>query len=753
MGLNKVENKFCDALTGVSYTITPPTIDIIHKDDNSVEVTFNSTSKMSPPLVMEKYIVDWGDGNVSEECVGSVKTHTYTITGILPTLTVYAIDSVGNRSPETTAVINPTWRSRCDLPVLSVASLTMNEESTYTINIDNFNADYVYEMEVGTHFTASKVYNTINITSISIPNNVLEVFKIRAIRDGMDASNWVEINIHINKLGTVKPTVNVSNISVNENDSTTVTITNYDSNFTYELVNGSDFTTIRNNEVITVNTGEVPVDISEILRIRSTEVDRESSEYTNITINIVNVPVIDGQQLVYDSTNMTEFTTLTNASVINGELVATSNNAVAVSNIVTQEVGETDFVAISNIAMKNKYNNILSEGNSNNLQIDGISLVEEDTILVENKELSLSGKLTTTNIIPTAVKDGSFALSNIVPMNGTGWLIKHVEYINDGYSALVLESKYVNDEGYGQIIKYDLSNKFDLTSRTIGDLVVAELRYCSSFAMTDNGLLLLNWSNNQFVVYNYNFDNTNATYVGYHYLHYDSTTENINIDSNVNFNHDGSRLYFENGYGLWHQYLLTTPYSISTAIYEGIANLLYSPVDFCFNNDYTRCYFLRQSQNQSGSVCEIGIESDDLVNSTMIDLNSSKKTNSSYNKQINLVDDFILVTDLGLLDWKPSQCRLAGSFIHDEHQEIDITSLNFTTTPIFAYKKPNENKLYFNDSLVSEDSNTIIYVESTKTVEETINFTNLDLDPIRTLRTKIQLTNKDDKFIELTATI
>lgn len=174
---------------------------------------------------------------------------------------------------------------------------------------------------------------------------------------GRSNAGWTVITSGGNGLSA--PTIS-GNTSGNEKTTETLTITNYNADFTYVVtVSGGSFT--KTGDSISWTLPSVTVNTSYNMTVQSTLVGFDSSSVTSYPMLVIDVLQVDDQALVYDSTTMTEFTTLTNTALTdtNTTLSAILNNPhEAVSNVINQDAGDTDFKGLNTIVSKLEFPNI-----------------------------------------------------------------------------------------------------------------------------------------------------------------------------------------------------------------------------------------------------------------------------------------------------------------------------------------------------------------------------------------------------------
>jgi len=125
--------------------------------------------------------------------------------------------------------------------------------------------------------------------------------------------------------------------TANENTDVAVTIDNYSSTLTY-VVTVSGGTFVRSGATITWTLPEVTVDTLNTISVTAENVGISTvSSATVHSVNVLNIPTIADQALVYDSTSMTEFTSLANTTA------TTTLDAVAIdtTNIISGHTPNT----------------------------------------------------------------------------------------------------------------------------------------------------------------------------------------------------------------------------------------------------------------------------------------------------------------------------------------------------------------------------------------------------------------------------
>jgi len=142
---------------------------------------------------------------------------------------------------------------------------------------------------------------------------------------------------------------------VNEKKSIDLTITNYSSTATYVI--SSEFgSTTRTDGVITYTANDITDDVNHNgkVEVSAQETNELVSDKATQLITVQYVPYVNDQQLVYDASSMTEFTTLTNMKLADSDtkLLSTAYNGEAISNVIDQDAGDTDFVGCKDITSK-----------------------------------------------------------------------------------------------------------------------------------------------------------------------------------------------------------------------------------------------------------------------------------------------------------------------------------------------------------------------------------------------------------------
>lgn len=129
-----------------------------------------------------------------------------------------------------------------------------------------------------------------------------------------------------------------------EGEDVDIIITNYDPNVTYSIsVSGGSYT--RSGDTITWTLPMVSSDTNGTIEVYASKPDYWDSETGSHNLTVRNIPVVDDQTLLYEGSTMTsnEFPDTTNIDLTNNTLLATDDNAYAVSEKTSQDAGDNDW--------------------------------------------------------------------------------------------------------------------------------------------------------------------------------------------------------------------------------------------------------------------------------------------------------------------------------------------------------------------------------------------------------------------------
>jgi len=228
-------------------------------------------------------------------------------------------------------------------------------------------------------------------------------------------ANWVASSSG----ATLAPTLS-GVTTANENTDVVITIDNYLSTLTYvTTVSGGTF--VRSGATITLTLPAVTVDTANTISVTAENVGISTvSSATVHSVNVINIPEIADQALVYDSTSMTEFTSLANTTA------TTTLDAVAINT--TNIIG-------SSVVDSFDTNTKVVDGDT--INVDGTDMVASGVTFVSPNYSVPTTSVTAGGIPTTAYINEHRAISNQVIQGAT-----ETDWNKIGTGSTLFEGKF-----------------------------------------------------------------------------------------------------------------------------------------------------------------------------------------------------------------------------------------------------------------------------------------------------------------------